>query len=141
MVTSAFGDNCGMNEKESSFMVPSVQRMMERTPKAVAERMAMWIDPVIIVSIFIMWGVRIRKIKEYEAELRYRITPDEAARAAGYSGATYNVPNGHVTSGVVPNYAPPTEQQTAPNGAYDVPVEPTSNGVPQSIREAFDDRI
>jgi hypothetical protein len=141
LVTSAFGDNCGISDKETQFMIPSMQRMAERLPRGAADAMGKWIDPVVIVSCFIIWGARIRQIKMLEAEMRYRPNPAETARANGYVGS---------------HYAASDEQHAAPqrdvNGVDYHPStdvipdaqaqsEPTSSGVPQSIREAFDERI
>jgi hypothetical protein len=140
-VTSAFGDNCGISDKETQFMIPSMQRMAERLPRGAADAAGKWIDPVVIVSCFIIWGARIRQIKAFEAEIKYRPDPTEAARANGYVGSTYavtneqqNVPQGG-TNGI--DYHPTTD--VIPDAQTQS--EPTSNGVPQSIREAFDDRI
>ena len=141
LVTSAFGDNCGISDKETQFMIPSMQRMAERLPRGAADAAGKWIDPVVIVSCFIIWGARIRQIKAFEAEIKYRPDPTEAARANGYVGSTYavtneqqNVPQGG-TNGI--DYHPTTD--VIPDAQTQS--EPTSNGVPQSIREAFDDRI
>lgn len=154
-VTSLFGENCGISEKETQFMVPAMQRMTERMPKAAAERMAVWIDPVVIVSCFIFWGMRISSIKKAEAQQQYQVAPFEQARANGYAGSNYTVTNeqqsapanGSTNAAQTPNYGGPT----ATTGDIDAAMrdrsiqpestEPTSNGVPQSIRDAFDDRI
>lgn len=147
MVTSAFGESCGISEKETQFMIPSMQRMSERMPKAAAEKMSLWIDPVVIVSCFIFWGSRIRKIKADEARQQFVVEPFERARANGYTGATYDGANAVTNS---PSQATPKQES---NGGYtppnsngtsvhlDTPPEPTSNGVPQAIRDAFDERI
>ncbi|HKD77829.1 MAG TPA: hypothetical protein VKB76_20150 [Ktedonobacterales bacterium] len=143
-VMNLFGENCAVNEKELSYMVPALQRMMERMPAAAASAAAVWIDPVVLISCFILWGGRIRAIKAEEARIAYAVTPYEQARANGVANSEYRVTtdqqngvNGGAyqqTNGVYPNGVTPIPDADAQS-------EPTSNGVPQSIREAFDDRI
>lgn len=129
-VVTTFGENCGISDKETQFMVPSMQRMAERMPPAAAKAVSIWIDPCVIISCFIYWGARIRAIKREEARIAYQVTPFENARANGYTGSSYSVPPNQETN--APQSGVPIDSQQ---------VEPTSNGVPQSIRDAFNDHI
>jgi hypothetical protein len=136
-------------------MVPALQRMMERMPAAAASKAAVWIDPVVLVSCFILWGGRIRKIKAEEAARAYGVTPFEYARANGAAGSEYRVDsnqqpnaNGGAYRSHIPDYRGPSANLSDIDAAArDRSIEPdasgevTSNGVPQSIREAFDERI
>jgi hypothetical protein len=146
-VTNLFGENCSVSEKELSYMVPAMQRMMERMPAAAAQKAAVWIDPVVLFSCFILWGGRIRAIKAEESRIAYNVTPYEQARANGAAGSEYRVPtnqqNGAVYNGpsTTMNNINAAAADRAQQSESDMPAEPTSNGVPQSIREAFDDRI
>lgn len=150
-VTNLFGDNCGVSEKELSYMVPALQRMMERMPAAAASKAAVWIDPVVLFSCFILWGGRIRAIKAEEARIAYGVTPFEQARANGATGSEYRAPSNQQSAPNGGAYHGPTASVSDITAAAndrarqptdsDTPEEPTANGVPQSIREAFDDRI
>jgi hypothetical protein len=140
---------------EGKILIPSVQRMMERLPAATAAKTAVFLDPLIILTVFVMWGRRIITVKQEEARKKYAQEPYEQMRAAGATGTEYRVPNESVSHSVAASY-----QKT--NGAYHGPTttvsdieaaardrsnldegvtDPNSYGVPQNIRSAFDDSI
>lgn len=122
-VVTTFGGPCGLTELEGKLLIPSVQRTLERMPAAAATKAAVIIDPLVIATVLVMWGRRIAAIKTAEAREKYAVKPAEQARANGVAGFTQDV-----------------EAQQSPI-ADEMPLEPNANGVPQSIREAFDDRI
>lgn len=123
-VVTTFGAPCVLTELEAKLLIPSVQRTLERMPAAAATKAAVILDPLIIATVLVMWGRRIAAIKSAEARDKYAVKPAEQARANGVAGYAQDVP---------------TEAQRPV--ADEMPREPNANGVPQSIREAFDERI
>lgn len=151
-VVSTFGSQCGLTDMEAKILIPSVQRMMERLPAATATKAALILDPLIIFTVFFMWGRRILAVKQAEARQKYAVEPFEQMRAAGATGTDYRVPNEAVSHSVSGAY-----QHT--NGAYKGPQSSVSNinaaakdrsqidegvtdtsayGVPKTILESFD---
>jgi hypothetical protein len=145
-VVSTFGAPCGLTDMEAKILIPSVQRMMERLPASTATKAALVLDPLIILTVFVMWGKRILTVKAEEARQKYQIEPHEQARAAGVAGTTYQVPNESVSHSPAASY-----QETNPrsngasghaNGAMpDTGVTDDTYGVPNTIRSAFDDNF
>src|SRR5215472_12838483 len=76
-VVSTFGADCGLTDMEAKILIPSVQRMMERLPAATATKAALILDPLIIVTVFVMWGRRIITVKNEEAKQKYAVEPYE----------------------------------------------------------------
>jgi hypothetical protein len=97
-VVSTFGSACGLTDMEGKILIPSVQRMMERLPAATATKAALILDPLIIFTVFVMWGRRIINVKREETRQKYAVEPFERMRASGVSGTTYDAPNGSVTN-------------------------------------------
>jgi hypothetical protein len=120
--------------------------MLERLPAATATKAALILDPLIILTVFVMWGRRIIQVKNAEARQKYQVEPFEQARAAGVSGTTFEtngvtarVPTESVSNSVAASY-----QQTngRANGIPDEGVtDPKTYGIPQGIRDAFSDTI
>jgi hypothetical protein len=130
-VVSTFGNNCGISPLEQTFLIPSMQRMLERMPAEAARRASVIIDPLVILTVLVTWGKRISSIKAEEAKEKYQIRPTEAARAAGVSGFTHSVPETNqetndAANGVV------HDEPMAVNGTYNAP---------QHIREGFSDAV
>jgi hypothetical protein len=141
-VVSTFGAACGLTDMEAKILIPSVQRMMERLPAATATKAALVLDPLIILTVFVMWGKRILAVKAEEAKQKYQIEPLEQARANGVTGTAYRVPNESVS------HAPPAAYQqtnghvsTSSNGVPDAGLSDDAYSVPDSIRTAFDDNF
>jgi len=134
-VATSLGAECGLTHLEAKLLIPSVQRTMERLPAAAASRAAVVIDPLVILTVLVMWAKRIATIKDTQAKERYAVQPAEQARANGVAGTAYTVP--HST--------PATQQQpvTSSSGVETIPAEATANGVPEEIRRSFanDDAI
>lgn len=136
-VVTSFGKDCGLTDLEGKLLIPSVQRMMERLPAATAQKAAIIIDPLVIITVVVMWGKRIYSIKQAEAHAKYAVEPFERMRASGASGTTYDVTNGTVAD------SPPVANEET-NRVNIVVDEGTTNGnygVPNSIRSAFSDNI
>lgn len=137
-VVSTFGPECGLTDMEGKILIPSVQRMMERLPAATATKAALILDPLIILTVFVMWGRRIITVQNEKARQKYAVQPHEQARANGVAGTAYEVPNESVS------HSPATAYQhtngTA-NGIPDAGVTDETYGVPNSIRDAFDDKF
>jgi hypothetical protein len=112
--------------------------MMERLPAATATKAALILDPLIILTVFVMWGRRIITVQNEKARQKYAVQPHEQARANGVAGTAYEVPNESVS------HSPATAYQhtngTA-NGIPDAGVTDETYGVPNSIRDAFDDKF
>lgn len=146
-VVSSFGKDCGLTDMEAKILIPSVQRMMERMPAATAAKAAIVLDPLIILTVFAMWGRRIIEVKRAEVKQKYQVEPFEQARAAGVSGTTFE-PNGvttRVPTETVSHSVASAYQQT--NGFHEPTVSdegvtnPKAYGIPQQIRSAFNDTI
>ena len=120
-VAQSFGADCALTSLEGQILIPSVQRTLERLPKEAAERAAWIIDPLVILTVCVMWSKRIYTIKRAEALQQYVVAPHEAQRAAGISGTEYS-------NGVAPQAPEPQN----PNGVA---------AAPDPIRRGFDDAI
>lgn len=145
-VVSTFGADCGLTDLEGKILIPSVQRMMERMPAAAATKAALVLDPLIIVTVFVMWGRRILSVKAAEQRKKYAQEPFEQMRANGIAGTTFgpNVPVGstpnYAANGVVSVSSADGNQQT--NGLVDTGItDPTTYGIPENVRRAFDDNL
>ena len=135
---STFGSTCGLTDMEAKILIPSVQRMMERLPAATATKAALILDPLIILTVFVMWGRRIIEVKNAEAKQKYAVEPFERMRASGVAGTTFHengtangMPTESVSNSVAASY-----QQT--NGIVDEGITDPSYGIPDSIRDSFD---
>jgi hypothetical protein len=134
-VVSTFGSDCGLTDMEAKILIPSVQRMMERLPAATATKAALILDPLIILTVFVMWGRRIITVNSEKARKKYAQEPFEQMRANGITNTTYQVPNESVSHSPADAY-----QQT--NGHIpDTGVTEEVYGVPNSIRSSFDDNF
>lgn len=137
-VVTTFGTECGLTEMEVKLLIPSLQRTLERMPASAATRGALIIDPLVMLTVLVMWGKRIASIKDREAKEKYLIKPAEKMRADGVSGFS----DSPIT----------TEKETA-NGIHAAEREDYVNGVPVAtnghvnygtppdIRESIDERI
>lgn len=142
-VIESMGEQCGITEMEAKFLIPSVQRTLERMPAAAATRAAIVLDPLIIVGVMVMWFKRITDVKRAETVQKYVTTPQEQARANGVSGSEYRVENdaaytpdmfnnGHVAGGYIADNPPTTVEIPMPERP-----DMTANGVPAGVRETF----
>lgn len=146
---SSFGKDCGLTDMEAKILIPSVQRMMERLPQATAAKAAIVLDPLIILTVFIMWGRRIIEVKNAEVKEKYQVEPFEQARAAGVSGTTFeaNGVTARVPTESVSHSVAGAHQQTngyrAPNGTVsdEGVTDAKTYGIPSQIRNAFNDTI
>lgn len=138
-VVSTFGADCGLTDMEAKILIPSVQRMMERLPAATATKAALILDPLIILTVFFMWGRRVITVQNEKARKKYAQEPFETARANGVAGTTYQAPSESVSHSVAATYQQTTAQA---NGHIpDAGVTDDTYGVPQSIRSSFDDNF
>lgn len=154
-VVSTFGTECGLTDMEAKILIPSVQRMMERLPAATATKAALILDPLIILTVFVMWGKRIISVKNAEAQKKYAQEPFEAMRANGVAGTAYQVPNESVSHSPASAYQQTNGAYHGPNanvsdidaaardrsGIPDTGVTDNTYGVPNSIRTAFDENF
>lgn len=128
-VVSTWGVECGITDLEQKLAIPSLQRMFERMPAGAAQRASWIIDPVVLITVMVLWGKRIAAIQHAKTVEKYAIDPVEQARSVGVTGYTYNAPN-PTTNGTAPPQAPaPAEGGEAST---------TGNGVPPEIRSGFD---
>jgi hypothetical protein len=141
-VVSTFGPECGLTDMEGKILIPSVQRMMERLPAATATKAALILDPLIILTVFVMWGKRIITVQNEKAKQKYAVQPHEQARANGVAGTAYQVPNESVSHSPAEAYQ---QSNGASNGVHngipDTGVTDETYGVPNTIRSAFDDNF
>jgi hypothetical protein len=137
-VVSTFGTECGLTDMEAKILIPSVQRMMERLPAATATKAAMILDPLIILTVFVMWGRRIITVQQEKNRAKYAQEPFEQMRANGVAGTAYQVPNESVSHAPASAY-----QQTngSTNGIPDAGITDDSYTIPSAIRSSFDDNF
>lgn len=142
IVIDTVGEECGITEKEAQYLVPSLQRTLERMPKGAAERLAVVIDPAIIIAVCGIWLRRIGQTKRQQALQQYVVGPQERARANGVSGSEYRVApeQPQNASGAVYADMQPPAQSTWQDVEVPMPEHPdfTANAVPSTIRDSFD---
>ena len=124
VVVTWLGTECAMEKREADMMEPPLARMLSRLPVSTSQKMATFIDPMVMLIALGMWGNRIVRIQR--AKRGTGITDAEFARASGM--ATPQESNGVV--------APPeNEQTTAPDLPQRTRVAVNPNGIPVAITD------
>ena len=125
VVVTWLGAECAMEKREAEMLEPPLARMLSRLPAGQSQKMAVFIDPMVMLIALGMWGNRIVRIQR--AKRGNGITEAEFARASGMAPAPPE------TTGVqnVPEQ-PPTVEPSMPERVR-VPVNP--NGVPTAITD------
>lgn len=125
VVVTWLGNECAMEKREAEMLEPPLSRMLARMPVSASQKMATFIDPMVMLIALGMWGNRIIKIQR---EKRGNgITQEELSHAIG------------VSSPAVENVEPVRHPQYVANGSVpepDIPrpkVEVNPNGVPVAI--------
>lgn len=70
LVTMAFGPKCAMTKDERKMMSEPLERMLKRLPNYVADKMSVYVDPILFVMGLVAWGSRIARIKREENETK-----------------------------------------------------------------------
>ncbi|HEY7419282.1 MAG TPA: hypothetical protein VH593_29130 [Ktedonobacteraceae bacterium] len=122
VVVTWLGMECAMEKREAEMLEPPLSRMLARMPVSTSQKMATFIDPMVMLIALGMWGNRIIRIQR--AKRDHGISDAELARASG-------VVTAQATNGVEnpPEYQQPVEADMPPRTR--VPVNP--NGVPTAI--------
>jgi hypothetical protein len=122
VVVTWLGTECAMEKREAEMIEPPLARMLSRMPVGTSQKMAVFIDPMVLLIAMGMWGNRIIRIQR--AKKGNGITDVEFARASGMAP-------------VPPIEEAPTVQEYEPSVEPDfstrtrVPVNP--NGIPTAI--------
>lgn len=124
VVVTWLGAECAMEKREAEMLEPPLARTLSRMPVGTSQKMAVFIDPMVMLIAMGMWGNRIIRIQR--AKRGNGITDAEFARASGMA----SVPQAE-TAPVSPEYEPPAEPDFPQR--VRVPVNP--NGVPTAITE------
>lgn len=136
VVVTWLGADCAMEKREAEMMEPPIARMLARMPVSASQKVATFIDPMVVLIALGMWGNRIIRVQR---EKRGNgITPAEFERASGITNSP-NVSRSNDTSRTSINS---TEREYAPNVEPDIPrtkIEVNPNGVPVAISEQMGD--
>ena len=122
VVVTWLGAECAMEKREADMLEPPLARMLSRMPVGTSQKMAVFIDPMVMLIALGMWGNRIIRIQR--AKRGHDITDAEFARASGMAPVPETSP-----APPVPEYQPPVEPDIPER--VRVPVNP--NGVPTAI--------
>jgi hypothetical protein len=124
VVVTWLGTECAMEKREAEMLEPPVARMLSRLPISTSQKLATFIDPMVILIALGMWGNRIIRIQREKRG--HGITDAELARASGM----VTVPETNGTSNP-PDYQQPVEPDIPQRSR--IPVNP--NGIPTAITE------
>jgi len=124
VVVTWLGAECAMEKREAEMLEPPLARMLSRLPVSTSQKMATFIDPMVMLIALGMWGNRIIRIQR--AKRGHDITDAEFSRASGMVTPQEN--NGVQNA---PEYQPPVEPDIPQRTR--VPVNP--NGIPTAITE------
>ncbi|HEY1249269.1 MAG TPA: hypothetical protein VGE97_09795 [Nitrososphaera sp.] len=122
VVVTWLGAECAMEKREAEMLEPPLARMLSRLPVSTSQKMATFIDPMVMLIALGMWGNRIVRIQR--AKRGTGITEAEFARASGMVNPPET--NGAETP---TQYQPPVEPDIPER--VRVPVNP--NGIPTAI--------
>ena len=124
VVVTWLGAECAMEKREAEMIEPPLARMLSRMPVGTSQKMAVFIDPMVMLIAMGMWGNRIIRIQR--AKRGNGITDAEFARASGMAP-------------VPQTEAAPVSQEYEPVVEPDIPqrvrVPVNPNGVPTAITE------
>ena len=113
VVVTWLGQECAMERREAEMLEPPIARILERLPTSQAQKMATFIDPMVILIALGTWGNRIVRIQR--AKKPGLVTQEELARASGITvpppaNQEYSQPS------VVADDLPPQKIEVNPNG-------------------------
>jgi len=114
-----------MEKREAEMLEPPISRILARMPVAQSQKMATFIDPMVIFIALGMWGNRIIRIQRAKRGVN-GITDAEFARASGMVDSPENSP-----AQVDQQYEPTVESDLPPRTR--VAVNP--NGIPTAITD------
>jgi hypothetical protein len=114
-----------MERREADMLEPPLARLLSRLPAGQSEKMAVFIDPMVILIALGMWGNRVIRIQREKRG--HGISDAELARA---SGVVTTPPTREASA--PQEYQQSVEPDTLPQRVR-VPVNP--NGVPTAITE------
>lgn len=127
VVVTWLGQDCAMERREAEMLEPPIARILARLPPGDAEKLSVFIDPMVILIAMGTWANRIIRVQRAK---RATISDAELARASGM---------------VVDRPSPPVEETETREEVYQptvgsdlpprtrVPVNP--NGVPVAITQ------
>lgn len=118
VVVTWLGSECSMERREAEMLEPPVARMLQRLPQSQSQKIATFIDPMVVLIALGMWGNRIIRIQRSK---RQSISPEELARATGMSSPPPEVPT----------YQQPVEADLPQRPKVDI----NPNGVPVAITD------
>jgi len=124
VVVTWLGAECAMEKREAEMLEPPLARMLSRLPVSTSQKMATFIDPMVMLIALGMWGNRIVRIQR--AKRGTGITEAEFARASGMASAPET--NGTQTA---QQYQQPVE----PDISERTRVAVNPNGVPTAITD------
>ena len=81
VVVTWLGAECSMEKREAEMIEPPLARMLSRLPVSTSQKMATFIDPMVMLIALGMWGNRIVRIQR--AKKDNVVTRDELYRASG----------------------------------------------------------
>lgn len=109
VVVTWLGSECAMERREAEMLEPPVARILQRLPVSQSQKIATFIDPMVILIALGMWGNRIVRIQR--GKRASNISDEELARA---SGVVTTPPE--VVSSVEPDLPQRTKVEVNPNG-------------------------
>lgn len=127
VVVTWLGQECAMERREAEMLEPPVARILARLPTSQAQKMATFIDPMVILIALGTWGNRIVRIQR--AKKSDGIPVEELMRARGETPPRPF--GGTEASSVEPEQQPAVVVPEDLPGRVRVPVNP--NGVPTAI--------
>lgn len=81
VVVTWLGPECAMERREAEMLEPPIARILARMPVSQSQKMATFIDPMVILIAMGTWGNRIIRIQR--SKKPNLITQEEMARASG----------------------------------------------------------
>lgn len=114
VVVTWLGAECAMERREAEMLEPPVARIMQRLTPEQAQKVSVFIDPMVILIALGTWGNRIIRIQRGK---RQTISQEELARAAGVTQEQ-------------PTYQQPPEPEMPRQK-----VEVNPNGIPVAITQ------
>jgi len=124
VVVTWLGADCAMERREAEMLEPPIARILSRLPAGQAQKLAVFVDPMVILIALGTWGNRIIRIQREKRG--HGISDAELARASGMVA-----PQETSSAAAPPEYQQPVEPDIPQR--VRVPVNP--NGVPTAITE------
>lgn len=123
VVVTWLGQECAMERREAEMLEPPIARILERLPTSQSQKMATFIDPMVILIAMGTWANRIIRVQR--ARRPGSITQEELERASGV------IPNPPPVPQPVPQYQQPPVIEPEIPAREKIEVNP--NGVPVAI--------